>query len=414
MLKRWLIAFGAAVVAALVITALVSRASRPLEKWGDEAPAIWKTRTGVDLAALPRLHPPQPDNDEARALDALLQPIGLRLGARSNDPRPPEGIGDHEALGALRDALRDAIRSETTNGNALPPSAVAALERRARTLDAVADFVATHHDIRWREDLEPRAQRSRLYLDDHLNLHRLLIGRAFLGLERGDIPATQRMLNSSQELLRALESRQELWSHLTAVGVERLQLALLRRAGGTLGAAPAAPAEDIRERFVKVMSAEAAVMLANVRDEAGPADEHDPAVRAVRVLARPKLQIAAREVIAIAADDVAGIVRAQDGCTEVAKQRRRPSSFLAEDFFNLNAGETWRLFMVLELDRAITAAVLTGQTSSPCPSVTITVTGDAATRTVTTKGLPPVPENLVALPAVVRRETGALHRNLAP
>lgn len=404
MLKRWLVAFGAALVAALGITALVSRASRPLQNWDGDAIAIWRTRTGVDLARLPRRHPAQPDNEKARALDALLQPLGLRLGERWRDPRPPDPMGDDEGLRALRDALRDAIRSETTEVKALPATAVAAIESRARTLDAVADSVATHGSIRWREDLEPRAQLSRLYLGDHLNLHRLLIGRAFLAMERGDVSTAARMLATSQELGRALARRQELWSHLTAIGVERLQLALIRRSAGALGSVPAETSADIRARFVELMSVEAAVTLANARHDGSPSDESDPAVRIVRVLAKPKLQLAASEVVRLAAEDVAEIVRSPDGCAEVAKQRRRPSSFFAGDFFTVNAAEAWRLFIVLELDRAITAAVLTGQTSSPCPSVTITATGEGEMRTVTAKGLPPLPENMVALPAVVRRQ----------
>ncbi len=64
--SRFLLAVGVAVAAALVITALFSGATRQAEKRGSDAEAIWKTRTGVDLAALPRLHPAHDDSEEAR------------------------------------------------------------------------------------------------------------------------------------------------------------------------------------------------------------------------------------------------------------------------------------------------------------------------------------------------------------
>ena len=78
-----------------------------------------------------------------------------------------------------------------------------------------------------------------------------------------------------------------------------------------------------------------------------------------------------------------------------------PSGMLAENFYMLNATEAWRRFQVLALDRAITAAVLTGRTTSPCPTVAIAVRDDGKTRIVDTKGLPDSSENVIALPPVV-------------
>jgi hypothetical protein len=399
LLHRWLLALGAAVVISLLITASISRATRRTEKSDDQAVAVWKARTGVDLAALPGLHPPNPDSDEARALDALVQPLDLQLGDRKRGQHPD--VRDAEALDGLRDALRAAIRSETTEAKPLPPAVVAAIERRAPTLDAVADYVAAHEGIRWREDFEPRAGRSTIYTNDHLLLHRLLIGRAFLALERGDTKTSARMLSTSQRLNRVLEERQELWSQFVAVGVERMHLALLRRARGTLTATPAAPAEGIRERYLAAMSAEAAVALANAGQDAINSDDNDPGVAIVRVLAGPKLELAASEAVRIAAEAVAEIVRSPDGCAELARKRRRPTGFFAGEFFALDATDAWRRFVVLELDRAITAAVLSGKAASPCPSVTLSVRDEGSTRTVTAKGLPAETDSVVSLPAVV-------------
>lgn len=401
--NRWVLAIGGAVIVALAITASISWAIRPAEKKREiDAAAVWKARTGVDLAALPRLHPAHPDSEDARALDVLLQPLDLHLGSRSDDrrPRTDNQSDDDDELEELRDFLRAAVRSNTTEPKALSPAIVAYVERRAGTLDAVADYVAKHRDIRWREDFEPRPRSSALYTSDHLTLHRLLIGRAFLALERDDTATTARMLSTSRELNRVLAERRELESQFFAVGIERLQLALMRRAGNALGGTPAEPRSGTRERYLDGMSAEAALILTNIERGAYRGDP-DPAERIVEGLVAPELQIAANETVTTAAAHVQEIRRSPDGCAELAKKRPRPGGIFAENFRTLNATEAWRRFQVLELDRAITTAVLTGRTTSPCPSVTITVRDDGTTRTVESKGLPAESEIVLALPPVV-------------
>ena len=398
--NRWLLALAAAVVVALAITAILSRKPRQAARSGEDPIAVWKARTGVDLPALPRLHPPHPDSDAAMALDALVQPIGLRLGEVGRGPQELTGNLDEREEGALRDALRAAIRSETTEPKPLPPAAAAAIERRAQTLDAVAEFVAGHDDIRWNEDFGPRSRSSTVYTADHLTLHRLLIGRAFQALERRDTSTAERMLSASQRLHRLLLERQELRSQFAASGVERMHLALLRHAGGALTTPLAAPDEGIRERYLSGMSAEALVALTNTRELAMNRDD-DPAVVLVRALAGSKLDRAANEAVTFAANGVGEIMRSQDGCAELAKNRRGPDGLFSDEFFLLNAKESWRVFVVLELDRALTAAVLTGKTSSPCPSVTITVRDEGPTRTVTAMGLPAESDSVVGLPSVV-------------
>ena len=400
--NRWLLAFAAAVVVALGITALVSRKPhRQAAKSGEDPIQVWKARTGVDLVALPRLHPPHPDSESAKALDALLRPIGLVLGDPPRDPQPPRAnVEDGEALNELREALRAAIRSETTEPKPFTPAVVAAIERRSGTLDAVADFVAGHDDIRWNEDFGPRSRSSTLDPADHLTLHRLLIGRAFLALERGDQSTAARMLSTSQRLHDVLLQRQELRSHFVATGVERMHLALLRRAGDALRAPLAVPDEGIRERYLSAMSAEALLALTNTRELAMNRDD-DPAVVLVRALAGSKLERAANEAVQFAGNRVGEIMRSADGCAELAKNSRLPNGFFAGEFYMLNATESWRVFVLLELDRALTAAVLTGKTSSPCPSVTITVRDEGSLRTVTARGLPAESERVVGLPSVV-------------
>ena len=398
--NRWLLAFATAVLVALAITAIVSRKPRQSANRGQDPIQVWKARTGVDLTSLPRLHPPHPDSESAKALDALVQPIGLRLGEIGRGPQELAGdMNDAEAT-ALREALRAAIRSETTEPKPFPPAAAAAIEGRARTLDAVADFVASHDDIRWNEDFGPRSRSSTVYTADHLTLHRLLIGRAFLALERRDAPTAERMLSTSQRLHRILVQRQELRSRWAAAGVERMHLALLRHAGGALNAPPAAPGEGVRAQYLGAMSAEALVALTNTRELAMNRDD-DPAVVLVRAVAGSKLERAASEAVQFAAGGVAGILQSADGCAAPATNPRPPNSFFAGEFYLLNATDSWRVFVVLELDRAITAAVLTGKTSSPCPSVTITVRDEGSTRTVTAKGLPAESESVVGLPPVI-------------
>ena len=400
--SRLLLAVGAAAVLAVTITGIISFAVRPApKKKGPDGVAAWKARTGVDLAALPRLHPPRPDSEEARALDALLQPLDLRLCGRLPERRPPDDgpSPDDDAPVDLRETLRGAIRATTTEAPKFSPAVVSLIEEHAGTLDAVAGYVETHGDIRWREDFDPRPGSSTLYISDHLAIHRLLIGRGFLALERKDPATAARMLATSQKLNRVLQERRELDAQFIATGIERLQLALMRRAGSALDAVPAEPALGLRERYVSAMSGEAALILANLRPDASKNRDGDDVF--FRGLLAPELRAASNEALALAAKGVDEIRRSPDGCAELAKKRPMPSGMLAENFYMLNATEAWRRFQVLALDRAITAAVLTGRTTSPCPSVAITVRDDGKTRIVEAKGLPDSSENVIALPPLV-------------
>lgn len=399
--KRWAFAGGLAVVIALTITALLSRPAGQTREKRADAFAAWKAHTAVDLAALPRLHPPRPDSEAARALDAIVKPARLHLGNRSS--RPPDfhgfAAGEEAAAYDLREALRAEMRFETTEVKPFPPTVVPLLEHSAPVLDAVAAHVETHDDIRWYEDFGPRARQSPLVLDDHLWLHRLLIGRAYLALHQGDADTAKRMLATSQRLNRVLSERHERLSQFNAAGIERLHLALLRRAGPDPGVGVEEPLHELRERFVTAMSAEAALVLAN--SSRNPFAENDPPEIAVRVIAGGSLELAASEAVAGIAKDVAAIVAATDPCAELARDRRARGGFFSGDFYTLNATEAWRRFVVLALDRAITAAALTGRASSPCASVTITVRDDGTTRTVETTGLPAPSENVISLPAKV-------------
>ena len=395
--KRWVLAAGLAALVAVGITAVLSRPSHRAKEKRVDAVAEWKTRTGVDLTALPRLFPPRPDSEAARGLDAILQPGGLRLGARSPGPRPPRPVSpDAPAFEALRDALRAEVRFDTPQVKPFPPAVVSILERSGPVLDAVAAHVESHEDIRWYEDFGPRPRPSTLDLDDHLTVHRLLIGRAYLALERGDIETARRMLSASRRLNEVLARRRELTSQFVAVGVERLQLALLRRGGDVLGVHVDDPRHELRERYVAAMSAEAAVVLANSRDPLRAGG--DPGDRAFRAIAGGSLELAASEAVIAVAKAVAEIAAASDACAELARERRVPGSFFSGNFFTLDATEAWRRFVVLALDRAITAAALTGRAASPCPSVSITVREDGAMRVVESSGLPSPSDNVIRLP----------------
>ena len=401
--KRWLLGIAIAVVAALAITAVISLATRPKrEEPKVDGSAIWKARTGVDLAVLPRMHRPRQDSKEARELDKLLEPLDLRLGGRTPQRRRlVEERADIEALDQLRDYLRSAIKAGSTEAVPVPSTVAGLIQRHDATLDSVADYVDKHRDIRWVEHFGPRERRSALYTDEHLTLHRLLIGRAFLALERGDPATAKRMLHTSQQLNRLLAERWELQSQSIAIGVERLQLALMRHAGSAMEVNLTEPTAGLRERYLTAISAEAALTLANARLSPMNMPNSDPPDRFVRLIAGVELEKAANEAVALAAEATAEIHRSQDGCIELSKIRRRPTGFFAGDFYTLNPTEAWRRYVVLALDRAITAAVLTGRTSSPCPSVMISVRDEASKRTVEVKGLPPESENVIGVPAVV-------------
>jgi hypothetical protein len=403
--NRWFLAIGLAVVAALSMTLCFStsakRAEKQAEKSGKDAAAVWKARTGFDLAALPGLHPPHTDSVEARELDALLLPMSIHLGGRQDRPEAADIERDADALAALRDALRDAIRATTTDPKPMPPAVVALIENRAARLDTVAEFVASHRSIAWQEDFGPRPHRSALVTDDHVTLHRLLIARAFLALERGDAVTAKRMFSTSQKLEATLEQRQELFSHLVAVGIERMHLALMRRAGASFGETPAAPEDGVRARFLNGMSNESIVAMNNARQEPFSGPGNDPPERLIRLFAGPKLEAAASQAIVLAAETVGEVVRSQDGCAELAKPRRKPHGMFSDNYYALNAKEAWRRFVVLELDRALTNAVLTGQATSPCRSVTLSVHDDGKVRTVEAKGLPEETESVIGLPSTI-------------
>lgn len=399
--KRWVLAAGLAALVALGITAVLSRPSHRAKEKKVDAVAEWKARTGVDLTALPRLFPPRPDSEAARGLDAILQPAGLRLGTRSSGPRPPRRVSaDAPAFDALRDALRAEVRFDTPQVKPFPPPVVSILERSGPVLDAVATHVESHEDIRWYEDFGPRPRPSTLDVDDHLTVHRLLIGRAYLALERGDIETARRMLSASRRLNEVLAKRRELMSQFVAVGVERLQLALLRRGGNVLGVHVEEPRHELAERYVAAMSAEAAVVLANSSRDPFRAGG-DPGDRAFRVIAGGSLEIAASEAVIAVSKAVAEIAAASDACAELAGERPLPDTFFSGNFYMLDATEAWHRFVVLALDRAMTAAALTGRAASPCASVSITVREDGAMRIVETSGLPSPSENVIRLPETV-------------
>jgi hypothetical protein len=397
--NRWLLAIAAAFVVALSINALFSSSNRRAEKSGDAAAVTWKAKTGVDLSALPSVHQNRDDSESARALDALLEPIGLHLGGRLRERRPPSSnFRDHDDLELLREFVRDAVRATSSDLKPLPAAAVAAVERREKALDAAAAFVAEHDDIRWREEMGPRNRSSILYITDHITLHRLLIARGFLALARGDEETAGRMLRTSQKLSRALEGRPELMTNFVAIAAERQQLALIRATGRDLGI-PRSKPDDIRARYLAAMSAEAAVILTTARNGAFTGLEDDPSEHVVHAIAGPQLERAASETISAMAPPVAEIVKTPDGCVALARPSPRPPGILSDEFMTFNATEAWRRFVMLELDRAVTTAFLTGRATSPCASVGIGVRDAGATRTVETKGTPGGSEVVTAVPA---------------
>lgn len=400
--NRWFLALAAAVIVAISITMIISSVTRPpAEKEKVDAVAIWKARTGVDLAAL-RSAPVRTDSEDARALDQLLEPLDLKLGGRSRDRKPSSGKNlDDDALSELRERLRAEMRVDTPEPQPLSPTVVSLLDKNASTLDAVADYVEKHRDIQWHTDFGPRHRSSALYASEHLILHRLLIGRAFLALERSDAETAERMLATSAQLNQVLVERDELESQFLAAGVERLQLALMRRAGSTLGVELAEPSHRMQERFLAGMSAEAALILTNAERSGVINQGGDPDDVVIRTLAAPRLAAAARETVAQRAKEVAEIRSSQDGCAELQKKRPAPPGMFSGNFYAFNPTEAWRRFQVGAIDRAITTAVLTGRVISPCPSVTITVRDDEKTRTVETKGLPERSENVLTLPPLV-------------
>jgi hypothetical protein len=399
--SRLLLAVGSAVVVAVLINVLFASANKKAERKGADAEVTWKSKTGVELAALPQLEPGHADSAQARELDVLMQPLGLSLsGERGQRRYRIEGKLDEDTVRDLRDTLRAAIRGTNPEAVVLSPRIVETIEKHAKTLDAVAEYVATHQDIRWREDHLPRSEPTRLDVVSHLTIQRLLIGRGFLALSRDDTATAIAMLRTSQILNRAVEARSELMAQFLATSVERMQLALLRRGQRSLGVLPAEPAAGIQERYLRGMSNEAALMLTNARRGAF-ADDSDEVTRFFGLLAGAKLEIGASAAVTQAASIVAEIRRSPDGCAELAKTGRSRHSAFSGFFDNMNPTEAWRRFAVLELDRAITTAVLTGEAKSPCRSVQLTVREDGPNRIVEAKGLPAESEVVIALPAVV-------------
>lgn len=408
--NRFLLAFALAVVVAIAINLAFTSANRTAVRRGADAAAVWKARTGVDLAALPKRQP-RTDSDDARALDLLLEPLELRLGGdRTERQRNYDRDVEHDR--ELRDFVRAAIRSGTTTAPTLPPSLAAHLDRIAATLDAAADYVIAGRDIQWRED----AARNPLNVFDHVTLHRLLLARGFLALERNESATAARMLQTSQRLKGALEARQEQSSQFVAVSAERVQLALLRRGGRALGSAPKNSAPPVKERYLAAISHEAARALSNARKGRFPNDgDEELPEEVMRALASSKIESAASAAVMKSAAIVGEMRQAPDSCAELSKKRRKESTFW-DELESLNAVEAWRRFAMLEIDRAITEATLTGQATSPCQSVVLTVREENGNRIIETKGLPAESEIVFAPPAVftmplaARSKTGDVQR----
>lgn len=392
--NRFLLAFALAVIVAIAINVGFTSANRTAVRKGADAAAAWKARTGVDLAALPKPQP-QKDSADARALDALLVPLQLRLGGEPTEQQR-NFDRDNEHDRELRDFVRTAIRSGTPDAPPLPPSLVTYVEQSAATLDAVADYLAAKRDIRWREDDSPRIP---LNTYDHLTMHRLLLARGFLALERHDTATATRMLQASRKLKEVLEARHEQTSQFVAVSVERMQLALLRRGGPALGVEITKPLRPIRDRYLTAVSSEARRALTNARTgRTADGGDDDPTGKVVQLLASSKVEMAVSSAVTQAAGIVDEIRRSPDPCRELSKTRRREPIFW-EGFESLDAVEAWRRFAMLDIDRAVTEAVLTGHATSPCQSVLLTVREEKGTRIVESRGLPEESEVVFAPPS---------------
>src|SRR5687767_1313462 len=118
--KRWLIAFGLAVALGWGFTALISYRNEKEEQQQKAVDpfAVWKARTGVDLATLPKLRPQRENNEAALALDVILKPTRLKLRGQDPEETPPAKADDLEPTQAeeatfdeLRRSLRGAIRA---------------------------------------------------------------------------------------------------------------------------------------------------------------------------------------------------------------------------------------------------------------------------------------------------------------
>lgn len=393
--NRILLALGVAVVGALAIVLLFSSTSERAGEKEKDAVGEWKRELGVDLRAFPQSATVASDSPDAVALEPVLQPLGVKLGAAERGGGYSEETPERREL---RDWMREVVRATSTVAKPLPSAAGTLVERSATALDALAQFTAAHEQITWRLDFKPRGRSSLLRINDHLDLHRLLIARAFIALDRNDRATAAAMLNASQQLARPLAARPELMAQFVAVAVERMQLALMRRAGDTLGGILPAPNERVRERYATAMSGDAALILKIAQEGGLAADASDEVFRAVT---GSKFQLEASKALLLAANGAGEILRASDPCAALAVKRRRAGGMFEELFEVLSATDAWHRFVTLELDRAMTAALLTGKASSPCPSVTLTVKETADSRTVSASGLPEATDAPVVLPASI-------------
>ncbi len=186
-------------------------------------------------AAFEAMYPKTSTTAAALELERLAASIGVDL-ARAEEKEPKHDHPTSEAIRAyatlipaIAGFLDRELKSVDERVGVPPPALVAFLEENDPVLESIRSATSGDREIAWDLDVTLRQQASPQNLLGQLRLQRLLVARALVQTQRGDVEPALQTLEASWRLLDALSARPELISQLLAVAAARLQAGALRK-----------------------------------------------------------------------------------------------------------------------------------------------------------------------------------------
>jgi hypothetical protein len=205
----------------------------------------WEANFG-SYEALQQRYPESPANETALKLEVLAARLGIGLPPERFKQRVRPDAGAKAEWDRISEDDRGAhwkILARPDDGvEALPPPVAAFLEKHAQDLEDVESLLLQGPEPRW--EMDPAAHgdgsllgsaRDALLQPPHPDmiglvfLHRLLIQRGMMALQRGDIPDAAASLRASLSLGSAIVDRPELLAQMISLHAGRMWLALARK-----------------------------------------------------------------------------------------------------------------------------------------------------------------------------------------
>ena len=196
------------------------------------AEGAWGAPSG-SLGGLTTQFPARPTNEAARALEGAARTLGIELLPRGEQPADDEASRPKKTeWDGVRAPLEKWADTQAAKAEGLPeppPAPVASfLATHAPALDAIEKTLLAGPAPEWAVDV------SKLYaapvpnLSGHMQLARVLVGRAEARAAAKD-PRAEESLRAAFALTGSLRGRPEIVSQLVSIGATRLEIAAVRR-----------------------------------------------------------------------------------------------------------------------------------------------------------------------------------------